>query len=209
MNGNTQRNKKSSLLLILTVIAALVGIIGYLVESKPVNNTDRFFLSNSGGAVVFEHQTHTGYGDDCARCHHDLLFSYESQACGDCHDKDVTPDDFEHGDLKEIEAHTCTTCHQADESKQPGSCRTCHPKVQDQERSLIACNDCHDDEYTPDFLTHDEMQEMDGHSCEGCHISGAIGAVYHEQCNRCHLIENSEKFAAGDGSVHCQRCHLK
>ncbi len=196
------------MLIVLALGAALVGVAGYWVESEPAN-TDRYYLESSGGAVVFEHQAHVDVTDGCERCHHDLLSSDSRYACNECHGEDVVADDFDHDDLKAIEAHTCGTCHQVSEPAQPQNCRECHPSAQEEDQLAVACVQCHGDDYTTDLLTHDDMQEVHDQSCTGCHNARSISAVYHEQCTRCHLIEKRELFATGEGSVRCERCHLK
>lgn len=202
------KSGKARVLIVLTLVAGLVGVAGYWVESEPTD-TDRYYLRNSGGAVLFEHQAHVDLVDGCESCHHDLLLSDSRQACSDCHGEDVVADDFDHDDLKAIEAHTCGVCHQVNELAEAKSCRHCHPSVQEVDLQIVSCAECHDADYTPDLLTHDEMLEVDGHLCEGCHNPRAINVVYHEQCNRCHLIENPKLFAAEDGSGRCEICHLK
>ena len=194
-------------LTLLTLVAGLVGVAGYWVESEPVN-TERYYLPNTGGAVMFEHKAHTTTVDGCESCHHDLLSADSRNPCLECHE-DFIAEDFEHADLKTTASHSCATCHQIDESAQTQSCRNCHPSIQESDKVSAACVECHDADYTTDLLTHDEMQEVHDQDCGTCHYSKAISVVYHEQCNGCHLIENNELFASEDGSMRCERCHLK
>ena len=211
MSGNIRHHAKPSRpgpLLALTVAAALAGIIGFWASGESADS-GRFYLRNSGGAVLFEHDRHVEMSDGCVACHHTLLLSDERQDCADCHGDEVAAEDFEHSDFMQIDAHTCQTCHQADDSRQAGSCRDCHPDAQESDQAIVACGECHDDDYTADALGHDEMQEIHGQSCEGCHNARPVGSVYHEQCNRCHFNENREVFATRDGSARCERCHLK
>jgi len=208
MNGKVGSQSRSLLLVIVAVGAGLVGVAGYWSTNEPLD-TDRYYMHSSAGAVMFEHRTHADASDGCESCHHDMFLSESRQACDDCHGGDFTAGDFDHDELKAIEAHTCGTCHQIDGSAQAQSCRKCHPAAQEAEQVIVACIKCHDDDYTPDLLTHDEMQEMHVPGCESCHNCRSISEVYHEQCNRCHLAEDSERFAAGDGSVRCEMCHLK
>jgi hypothetical protein len=190
-----------------TLVAGLVGVAGYWVKSEP-SNVGRYYLPNSGGAVMFEHKVHTTKVDGCEDCHHELLSSDSRNACSDCHE-DFVAEDFKHADLKTIESHSCGTCHQINESALPQTCRNCHPPVQESDESSIACDECHDDDYTTDMLTHDEMQEVHDHSCGNCHYSRSISIVYHEQCNGCHSIENHSLFTTRDGDMRCEMCHLK
>ena len=194
-------------LALLTLVAGLVGVAGYLVESES-SNIDRYYLPNSGGAVMFEHKAHTTMVDGCESCHHDLLSSDSRNDCSDCHE-DIVAEDFEHANLKTIEAHSCGTCHQINESAQAQSCRNCHLSVQESDKVSTACIECHDAEYTTDLLTHDEMQEVHDQDCESCHYSRVISVVYHEQCNRCHFVENVKLFASPEGTMKCEMCHLK
>ena len=159
--------------------------------------------------MLIEHDTHIRDTEGCETCHHDLFSSDSRNACSDCHGDDVAAEDFTHEDLKDIEGHSCESCHQTIEGVEPRSCRWCHPDTQESDERIIACSSCHDDEYTPDILTHDEMQEVDGHECESCHNISAVSGAYHEQCNRCHFMENPDEFRSVDGSAMCERCHLK
>jgi hypothetical protein len=208
MNGDFSRQGGSLPLILLVLLAGLAGIAGYWTESEPPDS-DRYYLRNIGGAVLFGHRAHADMIGRCEGCHHNLLLSDSRHPCSDCHDETMVADDFEHGDLKTIEAHRCEFCHRVNESAQAQSCRNCHRATAKAGPRVVTCSQCHDDDYTPDLLTHDEMQELDGHSCEGCHNPQEIGAVYHQQCNRCHLDENPEKFASENGSAKCQSCHLK
>ena len=191
----------------LTLVAGLLGIAGYWVEGES-SNIGRYYLTNSGGAVVFEHKTHTTMVDGCEGCHHNLLLSDSRNACNDCHE-DFDAEDFDHADLKTIEAHSCGTCHQINESAQAQSCRNCHPSVQETDEISTACIECHDADYTTDLLTHDDMREVHDQNCETCHYSRVISIVYHEQCNRCHFVENVELFTSQEGNMRCEMCHLK
>ncbi|MCK4679114.1 MAG: hypothetical protein KAT48_13345 [Bacteroidales bacterium] len=201
------KSDKWLLLTFLTIVAGVVGVAGYWVESEPLN-IGRYYLPNSGGPVMFEHKAHTDLTDGCESCHHDLLLSDDRYDCSDCHE-DFVAEDFDHTDLKTIEAHSCGTCHQIDESAQAQSCRNCHSSVQETDEVSTACIECHDAEYTADLLTHDEMREVHDQDCGSCHYSRVISVAYHEQCNRCHFVENVELFASQEGNVRCEMCHLK
>lgn len=200
--------ERNRLLAGLTIIGALVGIGGYLVEGRPAG-TNRYYLVNSGGSVVFEHKSHLLSTDGCENCHHDLLSSDMSNECSDCHGEDFAADDFDHADLKGISAHTCRTCHEIKDTRDALSCRKCHPSVQESEELTIACIQCHDADYTPDILTHGEMKDIHTGDCSRCHTARSISAAYHQACSECHLAGNSSQFADGDGNVRCERCHLK
>ncbi|HUV29711.1 MAG TPA: cytochrome c3 family protein [Acidobacteriota bacterium] len=202
-----QAHRKPTFLIILTVVAAVAAVGGYWVGEES-SDTSRFFLSSSGGDVVFEHGAHTEMAAGCESCHHDLLLADSRQPCSTCHGDDVAAEDFDHDDLKTISAHSCETCHEVNDQAEAGSCRSCHPSAQDAEPQTVACGQCHDG-YSADLMTHDEMQEIEGHACEGCHVIEAVSTVYHRQCEGCHLAESPEKFATETGESQCQSCHLR
>lgn len=208
MSGDISRQGRSLPLILLALLAGLVGIAGYWTEGE-APESDRYYLRNIGGAVLFEHQAHADMTGGCEGCHHNLLLSDSRHPCSDCHDEAIVADDFDHDNLKTIEAHRCEFCHRVNESAQTQSCRNCHRAVLETGLRIVTCSECHDDGYTRDLLTHDEMQEVDGHSCDGCHNPREISVVYHQQCNRCHLVESPKKFASENGSAKCQSCHLK
>ncbi len=205
MNG---KRKKSVVLVILTVIAGIVGIGGYMFGGQPPE-TGRYYIRNSGGAVMFDHAQHTQLAEDCADCHHTVLSADDRNSCSTCHDDEMSADYFEHADLKEIHAQKCTFCHNRAPEAEPQPCQECHPKAQPADNTNISCSECHDDSYTKDLLTHDEMQQIEAHSCDGCHNSRSLNVVYHEQCTGCHLRQDEEKFATKSGEVNCNICHLK
>ncbi len=88
-----------------------------------------------------------------------------------------------------------------------------------------ACTDCHDDDsYTPDLVDHEELLEIEDHSCDGCHeiadddqarscraCHGGpdLAGIYHDHCNACHLEADAARFAADDGAARCSACHLE
>ncbi len=205
MNG---KQKSTYLLASVAVLTGIIGIGGYLIGQNP-KTSDRLYLKNAGGAVLFEHQQHAKMVGDCANCHHEVLLSDERTQCTECHDEGMDAADFVHADFLEVGAHSCTTCHQVNADIKPQSCANCHPKSQDAEAAGVECANCHDDSYQPGDVTHDELQEIEGHSCEGCHNIRAVSDVYHSQCNRCHLSESREMFVDADGKTRCAVCHLK
>lgn len=209
MNGDNRKAKRPYPLIVLTVLAGLIGVAGFWAGADSPAGSDRFYFRNSGGAVLFEHNNHIDEADGCESCHHNLFLSDSRNECTDCHDDGMSAEDFTHADLKEIDGHSCAGCHQLNETIEAGSCRQCHPAAQESDERLIACSTCHDDDYTPDMLTHDEMQEVEGHECDGCHNISTASGAYHEQCSGCHLQQNPDKFAATEGGVRCEQCHLK
>jgi hypothetical protein len=205
MNGNT---KKPYLLMALTGVLLVVGLSGYLISGKTVE-PKRFYLKNAGGAVMFEHEKHIGFTESCADCHHTILYADQRNDCSDCHGDDVSAEDFSHKDLMEVDAHHCTTCHLVNKESSPQACGNCHPKMQEAEQITLPCATCHDSSFEKDMLTHDEMQEIEAHTCDGCHQPQSVSEVYHEQCNRCHLEGASQRFVLDGGKIRCQACHLK
>lgn len=208
MNGNFLKNKKLLVLILLTVLAFIVGFMGYLSTAES-SSGNRFFMHNKGGDVLFEHSQHQQTVENCAGCHHEILSADERVECNECHD-DMEAEYFTHADLKQVESHQCVTCHKIDETRNPQNCKACHAKNQDEETKGVDCLKCHDDpEYNADLLNHDEFCEIEGHECTGCHNPQSSEGVYHQQCNDCHRLENENYFFEPDGSVRCQACHLK
>lgn len=201
------KRKKTITLIILTIVCFLVGSATYYFEESP-QNTDRYYIDNSGGAVLFEHGVHGDQSESCADCHHPLFSVTDMTSCSECHDEDVLAEDFSHKEMIEIEDHNCSFCHPVNEDVQPQSCGSCHPKLQEESEAVINCMECHDDSYTADLLTHDEMQEIEDHTCEGCHNAKSLSDSYHKQCNGCHAKENEELFIDSEGKTKCSACHL-
>ena len=208
MSGKFRGLPNTRALIIFTALAALAASAAYVLDSGP-GQAHRFYLRSSAGAVVFDHEAHTGYGEGCESCHHELLSADSRIPCSDCHDEGMTHEDFEHDELKSIEGHACERCHEVDKNARANSCRSCHPADEPIDLAPVGCVECHDDDYTPDLMTHDEMRGVEGHSCEGCHRPGAIGAVFHGHCSQCHLAERPGIFADEKGGARCQSCHLK
>jgi hypothetical protein len=202
------RQKRTILFAGLCISCLIVGsAIGYFY--RPPTNSSRFYLDNTGGAVLFDHGFHTKQVESCAECHHDLFMVDEMTMCTECHDEQMLAEEFTHQELIEIESHECSSCHTVNNERKEQSCRACHPQLQQETTTLVSCSECHDDEYTSELLTHDEMQELDGHSCDGCHHPQSLSDSYHRQCNSCHLRENAQLFSASDGQARCSACHLK
>ena len=208
MNGK-QYNKNLSLsLIVIVIITGLIGIAGYYIESEPPLTNNRFYIQNSSGAVLFEHQRHIDLTEGCEVCHHELVLSDDKTECSECHDDDYLPEDLSHDKLTIISDHTCNYCHQVGEYIDIQSCRSCH-LAENELTGLVSCLECHDDDYTPEDLSHDEMQEIHEYNCENCHNIQAIGTVYHGYCSECHTNETPQQFTNADGSIRCQNCHLK
>ncbi|MBE0583561.1 MAG: hypothetical protein IH612_07315 [Desulfofustis sp.] len=210
MSGKLQDRRNWTRSLTVVVAVALVAVItGYLLEGTAVG-TDRLYLRNTAGAVLFDHGAHGQYADSCATCHHPLYGAAPTATCADCHDDNRAADDVSHSELKELHARDCSLCHQQQvEDDQAVSCRQCHPAVQQSETNTSACTACHNDDYVPEMLSHDEYLEIDDHSCLGCHAPRSLADSYHTNCSDCHLDAAPEKFMNSDGTVRCGSCHLR
>lgn len=209
MSGSLQdrRNWTSSLtIVVVTAVAAL--ILGYFIPESPAE-TDRKYLQNTAGPVLFDHGEHELMAESCAVCHHSLYSSVQAITCEDCHGEDMGADMFSHDELKEIHGTDCSQCHeQKAGDDQAVSCRQCHPAVQQSETPQNSCTECHDDSYTADIMDHDEYLEIEDHSCLGCHAPGSLSEAYHTSCTNCHLENSPERFTQADGEVLCAACHL-
>lgn len=124
---------------------------------------------------------------------------------------------FDHGKHSKA-AESCAKCHHelssaeqvtSDEDIKPASCRECHPGMQPAEKNTISCQQCHDDDFTPDMLEHDEYLEVEDHTCLGCHTPQSVSQVYHLNCTNCHLETLPNRFTNKGGDVSCGACHLR
>jgi len=203
MNGKVTSHRFFS---IFAVSCFLIGAGGYLFFPKS-EHSGRYFLANSGGAVVFDHEQHSKI-TGCPDCHHPLLSADHRIPCSECHGEDVSADGLSHADFMDVQSHQCTSCHETRENIEATNCRNCHFESETGTNKNIACATCHDESYESDMLSHDEMQEIEGHTCAGCHNARTMSEAFHTGCNRCHLNEASEKFVV-NGQTKCQSCHLK
>lgn len=209
MSGNIQNRRNWTRSLTIILLVAVIGaVIGCLANTKTVT-TDRVYLRSTAGAVLFDHGEHASSADSCATCHHDLYASELATSCEECHDDEFTPNDVSHAEMKEIHNRDCTTCHeQVTPNDQAASCRECHPGMQPEEKNTLNCTECHDDDYTPDMMTHDEYLEVSDHACLGCHAPQSVSEVYHTNCSSCHLDTNPDRFTDAGGELLCGACHL-
>ena len=210
MSGNTQGRPNWTRSITLAMLAAVAAIvIGYMTGTETIA-TDRFYLNNTAGSVLFDHGKHSSEADTCATCHHDLFGSEQVISCDECHGDEVEPADFDHAELKEFHARDCSTCHeQVADDEQASSCRSCHPTIQESDIRNVGCTECHDDGYDPDMMEHDEFLEIEDHTCLGCHAPASISEAYHANCTDCHLQAASKQFTNDDGTVKCGSCHLR
>ncbi len=210
MNGNIPNRLNWTRSLTVVMILAVIGVIvGYLAETSE-EKTDRVYLVNSAGSVLFDHEKHKTSADSCAACHHELYSAAQATPCAECHDDEFVVEDYDHADLKEMHSRDCARCHeQSGDNDQAVSCRECHPGTAKNATVTNTCAECHDDSYSPEMMDHDELTEIDEHSCLGCHFPKSVSEVYHVNCTNCHLETLPDRFAKTGGDVSCGACHLR
>jgi len=196
---------------VLTLVATAVAVYGYLQPAPSVAGI-RFYLDNSGGAVVFTHADHQEYSSACVTCHHALIQG-QAYACSECHDDpEYVHSAFAHADLLEIEDHACDGCHPLQPDMAARSCRACHPSAADEQTVAGKpgdCQQCHDDpDYTPEVFSHADLLEIEDHACDGCHRPSPVGEIYHKDCTACHRDQAAERFIDNQGQALCNACHL-
>jgi len=205
---NVRKNWTLSVSIALA-FAVAAAVLGCMTGTKPVE-TDRLYITSTAGNVLFDHGKHNETADSCASCHHDLLGAELATPCAECHDDEFEPADFEHAELKEFHGRDCLNCHeQTREDDQIESCRSCHPGVQQREDRFVGCTECHDEDYEPDMMGHDEYVEIEDHSCLDCHAPGSVSESFHTSCTGCHLEAAPQRFANADETVKCSACHLR
>lgn len=210
MSGKPRGRKNWTLSLTVAVLAAVAAVVIGCMSGTDTVTTDRVYLNSTAGNVLFDHGKHNGEIDSCASCHHDLYNAEQATPCAECHDDEVEPDEFEHSELKEFHGRDCSTCHeQTVDDDQAASCRSCHPGFQESEVRVVGCTECHDDDFEPEMMEHDEYLEIEDHSCLGCHTPGSVSEVFHTNCTSCHLQSAPERFTNADGTVMCGACHLR
>lgn len=210
MSGSNQNRKnwtKSlTIVMLVAVVGAVIGCMGKTDETK----TDRVYLRSSAGSVLFDHGQHSQTEESCAKCHHDLYSAAQATSCADCHDEGFEAEEFDHAQLKEAHNRDCSKCHEETGTDiKPISCRECHPGMQPAEKNTNSCQECHDDDFTPDMMQHDEYLEVEDHTCLGCHTPQSVSQVYHLNCTNCHLETLPDRFANKGGDVSCGACHLR
>lgn len=210
MNGDirNRRNWTRSLTIVM-LVAAMSAFVGCMAD-KGAKKTDRIYLQNSAGAVLFDHGKHQNSTTSCAQCHHDLYRATPAASCEDCHDAGRAADEYSHAELKELHNRDCAKCHeQGAADAQAVSCRTCHATTATADTLTTSCSQCHEDSYSKEMMTHDEYTEIDEHSCLGCHAPRAVSEAYHTSCTSCHLETLPTRFATAGGDVSCGACHLR
>ena len=166
MSGNDQdrRNWTRSLTLVL-VVAVVAIVLSYMVDAG-AQKTDRLYLKNSAGPVLFDHGKHSELDDSCIKCHHNVTTDTEPGSCRECHpavqasetstvtcitchEDGYTADMMEHEEYLEIAEHSCLGCHTPRSVSEAyhTSCSACHLETA-RERFTIAngelqCGACH------------------------------------------------------------------
>ncbi|MBU8871673.1 MAG: cytochrome c family protein [Gemmatimonadales bacterium] len=87
--------------------------------------------------------------------------------------------------------------------EQDALCVTCHHElIQGQ---AYDCSECHDDpEYVHGAFDHEELLEIEDHSCIDCHLLQPDTAA--RSCRACHPLTAGETVVAGNIGD-CQQCH--
>lgn len=138
MNG--KNDPKLTYAIIIALLIVGIACYAYAAINKAATDTDqpplRIMMQNDGGAVWFDHQTHTsdaGYALSCENCHHNMedLSDYsEAVSCSDCHEDES--DDEDMPSRKDSLHQQCGECHaqyekgpvvNEDDSK---TCFNCH-----------------------------------------------------------------------------------
>jgi len=211
MNGKGAFNFNTISLILLVLLSGIFAFSGYR-QTPEAASDKRFYFPNSGGAIVFNHQQHSDQSEGCESCHHHLYNAELSSPCVECHDDDVSADDFSHAELKEIEDHECGFCHALDAVRKPQNCRQCHPQTANEAFVVNTCSSCHEDsdeDYADLDISHEEILEIHEDDCSSCHQLQTTSAVYHLQCISCHEKEDAQVFGKAAAEWECQSCHLK
>jgi hypothetical protein len=183
---------------VLVVLCALVGIIGYSF-SKPTVQPKKVWLEAPAGDVIFDHHYHTEFAD-CETCHHDYTEDQASDAemgCRSCH---------YYGEASESESDDSTHKHFIG-----AQCVDCHKSYE----MSVACDTCHSPSGTAARRSGLQMpslpEEVTFRADAGTvlfdhrlHISEDVG----EPCLTCHHpIEGKEWAGKGDHGKNCRACH--
>ncbi len=209
MSGKFKLNQVG--LILLVIVCGTLAIAAY--RQTPETAPKRLYFPNSGGAVLFNHEQHSDHSDGCESCHHHLYSADLISECVDCHDDDVSADDFSHAELKEIDDHECGYCHEVHDVREPQNCRQCHTQTADEASSTSTCSSCHDiedgdEDYADLQVSHEELLEIHEDDCMSCHQEQTISSVYHLQCVNCHEQLDAQIFGKTAADWECQSCHL-
>ena len=113
--------------LVIIAVCAVIGIIGYSLEST--GNPIRVLFKTKGGPVVFDHRAHLDeYYLECNKCHHEEGNDEKIMNCRECHNrgnedyKDICEDRAIH---KLCVGANCIDCHNENDMD-TGDCKSCH-----------------------------------------------------------------------------------
>ncbi len=219
---------QNRLILIVGCLGILLGLVGYAIPDDSPESPRRIYFDTPGGAVLFTHHVHTQSDqlkcDDhlklmrlkdigCGDCHHEMIRANHVKDCESCHeDSGYSPEDMSHTELLDMHPPSCINCHLQKEVELK-SCRECHGQTGDYKP--VDCERCHEDAgYTAEDMTHEELEEIEGHWCNECHSVRRISDAIHTQCNICHDVIDYSTFVskekiADDEATRCSVCHLK
>lgn len=226
---NILRQKYTPILIVL-VLTALIGVVGFLLPSQEEGKTPvRVLLSNSGGAVVFDHAVHAeGYGFDCADCHHEMAMlgtQEEMEAtileCGACHGIDYDEAYIAQHESLFTNPFQCATCHHVQYDKTDWGhamhmdmldCYSCHHEDTDIEPEPQDCANCHATGYAPLDDPFPSLKNAVHQKCVDCHEDWYAEDM--QGCMNCHtdlssrekLVENNS-FEMNIEQANCIACH--
>lgn len=162
--GRNRRNWTGSLTIVM-VVAVAAAVIGCMVDID-TDKTDRLYLKNSAGPVLFDHKKHSQSDDSCIKCHHDVSDEVEASSCRECHpgieqsetftvgciechDNSYSPEILDHYEYLEIDEHSCLGCHTPRSVSEAyhTNCSRCHletsPKRFTTANGELLCGACH------------------------------------------------------------------
>ncbi|MDY6933889.1 MAG: cytochrome c3 family protein [Spirochaetota bacterium] len=118
------------LALAFIIILAIIGIIGYSLQSS--ESPIRVLFKTKGGAVIFDHRAHLSeneYGIKCIECHHDIDDETKANEknCRSCHGPGKECDAIcEDAPVhKQCIGNNCIECHNK-QGMDAGECSLCH-----------------------------------------------------------------------------------
>lgn len=197
----------------LTVVLAVLALVGYLRPAAKAAVPVRILLQNPGGAVVFDHLGHERADMKCVQCHHASKVSTTEVPCSVCHPGEFD-ETFKREHMHWFEGRAaCATCHHLEWDRPVysheihidltgGDCSVCHhdPAVGGAPQ---ACRNCHDE--TPE-AGMPILKEAAHTRCRSCHEED-----YDQElagCQRCHSRRSQERLNLAD-PIPCEHCHDK
>lgn len=186
---------------LLTVILAVLAVVGYVLPLPREAVPQRVLLDNAGGPVVLQHAEHAFQQKiPCEKCHHESPVRRENvQRCESCHGAAFDAAFRKNHVAAFNDNASCATCHHYElAAKKWGHKRH-------QEEYGVDCRECH----------HKNTEiEAEPQNCADCHDSGAptgkkaeegtppnLADAVHARCGTCH----EEMFAAK--AKGCAQCH--